>query len=90
MAQNTNLDSNQIGQLLQIAAPLVMGALGQQQQSQGLGPNGLAALLGGQQQAAQQANPSMMGTLNQLLDQDKDGSALNDIWGMVRRFFSRG
>lgn len=90
MAQNTGLNSNQVSQLLQIAAPLVMGALGQQQQSQGLGPNGLAALLGGQQQAAQQANPDMMGMLNQLLDRDKDGSALNDIWGMVRRFFSRG
>lgn len=90
MAQNTSLNSNQIGQLLQIAAPLVMGALGQQQQSQGLGPNGLAALLSGQQQAAQQANPDMMSLLNQLLDRDKDGSALNDIWGMLRRFFRKG
>jgi hypothetical protein len=87
VAQNSNLNSNQVGQLLQIAAPLVMGVLGQQQQSQGLNPSGLATLLGSQQQAAQQANPGMMGMLNQLLDQNKNGSALDEIWGMVRRWF---
>lgn len=87
MAQNTNLSSNQIGQLLQVAAPLVMGALGQQQQSQGLDASGLASLLGNQQQAAQQANPNMMSTLNQLLDMDKDGSALDDIFGFLKRLF---
>ncbi len=90
IAQNTNLNSGQIGQLLQIAAPLVMGSLGQQQQAQGLDPSGLSALLGGQQQATQQANPDMMGMLNQLLDRDKDGSALDDIWGFLRRLFGRG
>ncbi len=44
IAQNSGLNSNQISQLLQIAAPLVMGYLGKQQQSQGLNPSGLAAL----------------------------------------------
>ncbi|MCP4425840.1 MAG: DUF937 domain-containing protein, partial [Chloroflexi bacterium] len=76
LAQNSGLNSGQAGQLMQIAAPLIMGSLGQQQQTQGLNPSGLAALLGGQQQASQQANPDMMNMLNQLLDQDKDGSAL--------------
>ena len=90
LAQNSNLNSGQMGQLMEIAAPLIMGSLGQQQQAQGLDPSGLASLLGGQQQAAQQANPDMMGMLNQLLDWDKDGSALDDIFGMLRRFFSRG
>ena len=89
MAQNAGLNSGQMGQLMQIAAPLLMGQLGQQQQSQGLNASGLASLLGGQQQAAQQANPDMMGMLNQLLDMDKDGSALDDIWGLLRRFLGR-
>jgi len=89
IAQNSGLNSNQISQLLQIAAPLVMGYLGKQQQSQGLNPSGLAALLGGQQQAAQQANPNVMSMVNQLLDQDKDGSAVDDIFGMLRRWFSK-
>ncbi len=89
IAQNSGLDSSQISQLLQIAAPLVMGSLGQQQQSQGLDASGLAALLGGQQQAAQQTNPTMMSMLNQLLDQNKDGSVVDDIFSMLRRWFSR-
>lgn len=89
MAQNTGLNSNQVGQLLQIAAPLIMGSLGQQQQSQGLNPSGLAAMLGTQQQASQQANPDMMNMLNQLLDQDKDGTAVDDIFGFLRRLLSK-
>lgn len=89
IAQNSGLNSNQTSQLMQIAAPLIMGALGQQQQSQGLNPSGLAALLGGQQQAAQQANPSMMNMVNQLLDQNKNGSVLDEIFGMLRRWFGK-
>ncbi len=87
LAQSTGLDSAQIGQLLQIAAPLVMGALGQQQQQQNLDPNGLSTFLGGQQQSAQQANPDMMSTLNSLLDMDKDGSAVDDVMGLVGKLF---
>lgn len=87
LAQNTGLQSGQVMQLLQIAAPLVMGALGQQQQQQGLNPSTLAAFLSGQQQQAQQASPDLMSTLNTLLDTDKNGSALNEIAGMVGKLF---
>ena len=89
MAQGSGLNSNQSSQLLQIVAPLVMGYLGQQQQTQGLDPSGLAALLGGQQQAAQQANPDMMSFLNQMLDKNQNGTALDDVLGLVRRLFGR-
>ena len=87
LSQGTGLDANQIDTLLQVAAPLVMGALGQQQQQQGLDSGGLSSFLGGQQQAAQASNPGLMGTLNRLLDFDGDGSAIDDIIGMVGKFF---
>ena len=87
LAQGTGLDTNQIGQLLQIAAPLVMGMIGQQQQQKNLDPNGLSAFLGGQQQAAQQSNPDVMGVLNTLLDSNRDGSAVDDVLGMVGKLF---
>ncbi len=83
LAQNTGLTSDQVAQLLQIAAPLVMGALGSQQQQQGLDPNGLSSFLGSQQQQVQQSQPDIMGTINSLLDANKDGSALDDILGMA-------
>lgn len=83
LAKSTGLDGEKIGQLLQIAAPLVMGLLGRQQQQQGLDPDHLSSFLGGQQQMAQQTNPDLMGTLNTLLDLDRDGSALDDVVGLM-------
>ena len=87
LAQGTGLNGSQVGQLLQIAAPLVMGMLGQHQQQNGFDPNGLSAFLGGQQQQAQQSNPDMMGVLNTLLDTNRDGSAVDDVLGMVGKLF---
>jgi hypothetical protein len=89
LAQGTGLDSGQVGQLLQIAAPLIMGALGQKQQQQGFDTNGLSSFLGGQQQVAQKSNPDMMGVLNNLLDADRDGSALDDILGVVGKLLKK-
>jgi hypothetical protein len=89
LAQSTGLNNGQVGQLLEIAAPLVMGALGQQQQRQGFNTNDLSAFLGGQQQAAQQSNPDMMGMVNSFLDMDQDGSAIDDVLGMVGKLFKK-
>ena len=89
LAQPSGLNSGQTGQLLEIAAPLLMGALGQQQQQNGFDASTLSNFLGGQQQMAQQSNPDMMSTLNGLLDMDRDGSALDDIFGFVRKLFGR-
>ncbi len=85
LAKGTGLDAGQIGQLLQIAAPLVMGALGQQQQKQGLNPQGLTSFLGNQQQTAHKANPDVMSTLNRILDADQDGSGLDEAAGILGR-----
>jgi hypothetical protein len=87
LAQNTGLKSDQVGQLLQIAAPLVMGALGSQQQQQGLDSKGLSSFLGSQQQQVQQSQPDIMGAINTLLDANHDGSSLDDILGMAGKLF---
>lgn len=89
LAKNTGLNDAQIGQLLQIAAPLLMGALGQEQRQEGLDTQGLAAFLGGQKQEVQQSSPDMMSLLNTLLDANRDGSALDDILGVVGKLFRK-
>ena len=89
LAKNTGMKSDQIGQLLQIAAPILMGALGQKQKQQGLDTNGLSTLLGGEQQQAQQAAPDMMSTLNNMLDANGDGSALDEIIGFAGKLFGK-
>lgn len=89
LTKGTGLNNDQVSQLLQIAAPLVMGALGQQHQQQGFDASSLASFLGGQQQMAQQSSPDMMSTLNSLLDFNKDGSALDDILGFAGKLFGK-
>ena len=89
LAQGTGLNLSQIGKLLQIAAPLLMGILGKKQQQNDLDIDGLASFLGGQQKKDQQSNPDMMGMLNNLLDADGDGSSLDDILGMAGKLFGR-
>ncbi len=85
LAKSTGLDAGQVGQLLQIAAPLVMGVLGKQQQTQKLNPQGLSNYLGSEQKKAEKSNPDIMGTLNKILDADQDGSGLDEVAGMLGR-----
>lgn len=87
LTRNTGLNSAQVSQLLQIAAPLVMGMLGKQQKLAGLDPSALAGLLGMEKQQAQNSNPDLMSTLNTLLDTNKDGSALDEIMGIAGSLF---
>ena len=87
LTQATGLNSDQIAQILQVAAPLVMGMLGKNLQQQGYTPQGLSSYLGNQQQQAQQASPDVMGVLNTLLDTNKDGSGLDEAIGLVGKLF---
>jgi hypothetical protein len=89
LAEGSGLNRDQIGMLLQIVAPLILGALGKQQQQQGFNPSDLSVFLGGQKEMDQQSNPDLMSLLNNLLDRDRDGSALDDIFGMLGRLFGR-
>jgi hypothetical protein len=88
ISKASGLDANAVGQLLQIAAPLVMGALGKTTAQQGLNANTLAQFLGGQQQAMQ-SNPQasgVMGLVGSLLDQNNDGNVLDDVARLAGKF----
>lgn len=63
LAQATGLDPSAAGSLLEIVSPLVMGALGKQQQQQGLDAQGLSQYLGEQQQEAAATDPGLMEAL---------------------------
>lgn len=82
VSQASGLDMGKVGPLLAMLAPIVMGALGRSQRESGAGVGDLAGILSG---AAQQtgANSPLMGMLNQVLDRDRDGSAVDDIVGMI-------
>lgn len=80
IAGSTGLDAGQVGKLLAMAAPLVLGALGRQQRSTGMDASGLAGLLGGERQSLEQRAPATQQLLGSLLDSDGDGDVdLTDV-----------
>lgn len=87
LAQATGMDQSSAGGLLETLAPLVMGSLGKAQQQNGLDASGLSDLLNRQQQEAQANAPGAMSMLSSLLDQNKDGSSMDDLQRMAASFF---
>ena len=84
-AEQTGLDSSLLRQMLPLVASAAMMILSQHQQGQ-RGGRGGAATPGGQPMPGQ-AGGSTLGMLNQLFDQDGDGSAVDDLLTMARKFF---
>lgn len=79
VGQMSGLNQNQSGQLLSTLAPILLGALGRQKKQQGLDAGGLASILMGERQQAEQNSPNEMGILGNLLDSDNDGSVVDDV-----------
>ncbi len=75
----SGLDSAKAGQLLAMLAPIIMGALGKTQRSQGLDSGGLGSMLGQEQRRMERRQPGVGGMLGSLLDADGDGSAMDDL-----------
>ncbi len=86
LAQATGMDQSSAGSMLEMLAPIVMGALGKERQEKGLDPSDLSNLLGSQQQQAETDAPDLMGLLGSMLDQNQDGSALDDLKRMAANF----
>ena len=87
LAQATGMDSSSAGGLLETLAPLVMGAVGQTQQQNGLDASALSAMLNNQREEAQTNAPDVMSMLGSMLDQNKDGSAVDDLQRLAANFF---
>lgn len=87
LAQATGMDQGSAGGLLETLAPLVMGSLGRAQQENGLDASGLSNLLNGQQQEAQANAPGAMSMLSSMLDQNNDGSSMDDLQRLAAGFF---
>ena len=87
-AASGNHDWLNLATLLQVSLlTLVMGAVGQTTQQNGLDPAGLSNMLNAQREEAQSNAPDVMGMLGSILDQNKDGSAMDDLQRMAASFF---
>jgi hypothetical protein len=80
LARTAGIDSGTAGQILMMLAPLILGALGKMTRTQGLDTGGLTDVLHRSNTQAQAQAPSGLGAiLGGLLDQDHDGSVVDDI-----------
>jgi hypothetical protein len=79
IGKSTGLNAGQVGQLLAMLAPIVMGFLGRQKRSEGLDGGDLSAMLGKERQRIENAQPGAGGLLSQILDQDGDGDVGDDL-----------
>lgn len=86
VSQQSGLNIGQVAQILMFVAPLVMSYLGKQKQEQGLDAGGLQSMLGQQQQQIQQAPQGSF--LERMLDQDGDGSTMDDIASMAFKYMT--
>lgn len=86
LSQISGLNSGQAGSLLENLAPIVMGQLARTKSSEGLGIDGLSSLLTGERNKAQQQSGGAMDILTKLIDQDGDGSIIDDLGGMLGKF----
>ena len=81
LSQKSGMDAGSVGQILKVAAPILMGVLGKQTQQAGVSDaNGMNALLGSMLGGQPKENQSL---ISSLLDSDGDGSILDDVAGMV-------
>ncbi|WP_432823255.1 DUF937 domain-containing protein [Trichloromonas sp.] len=77
-AEKTGLDTGILKQMLPMVAAMTMGALSKQASATG-------AL--GQLQGGASSGASVAGSLLSLLDFDKDGSVVDDLIGLAKKFF---
>lgn len=89
IGQAAGINPNQVGNLLEMLAPIVMGALGKTTRQQGTGMGGLLDLLGQATGQMQQQQPQAFNLVNLLLDQNRDGNVVDDVVRMLGNFLKR-
>lgn len=83
LSSKSGLDTGSIATILKVAAPILMGYLGQQSKQQNVSDsNGIGDLLGGLMGGGDTAN-KQQSLIESFLDSDGDGSILDDVASMA-------
>jgi hypothetical protein len=82
LGAKSGMDAGSVAQILKVAAPILMGVLGNQAKKQNVSSsNGIEGLLGGLLGGSSPQNEQSF--LESILDADGDGSVVDDVAGMV-------
>jgi hypothetical protein len=87
ISKDSGLGGNSVGKILEMAAPLVMGYLGKK--SGGGDENALGNVINSYLNSEKKQAPKSQSVINQLLDQNNDGSVIDDIARMGMSFLKR-
>ncbi len=89
VSQSSGLDSNGSMKMLQMLAPVLMGMLGQQKKQNNLDAEGIGNLTSmlASNFGSEAETKGIMEAVTNLLDANKDGNVMDDIMGMVGKFF---
>ncbi len=89
VSQSSGLDTNGSMKMLQMLAPILMGMLGQQKKQNNLDAKGLGNLTSmlASNFGSEAGASGIMEAVTNLLDANKDGNVMDDILGMVGKFF---
>lgn len=77
ISRDTGLSGQSVSQILEIAAPMVMGLLGKK--SSGGSSSAINSLLNGYIKTEQKKASQSHSVISQLLDQDNDGNVMDDV-----------
>lgn len=81
ISKMSGLDNSKTGSLMTMLAPMIMGMLGKAKRENNLDSSGISDLLSGTVQKNSNSNP-MLSLATKFLDQDGDGSIMDDIAGI--------
>ncbi len=80
ISKTSGVDAGSVAQIIKMAAPILMGVLGNQKRKDNVGESGIGDLLGSVLGKNTNHDQSF---LTSLLDADGDGSVIDDVAGMV-------
>ncbi len=86
-SEKSGIDASILKKLLPMVAAMTMGGLNKQSQSSSSGLGGLLGSLAKGSLGSQRKSSGIDNILGGLLDTDKDGSILDDVMGMAKKFF---
>ena len=89
VSQSSGLDTNGSMKMLQMLAPVLMGMLGQQKKQNNLDAEGIGNLTSmlASNFGSEAGASGIIDVVTNLLDANKDGNVVDDIMGMVGKFF---
>lgn len=91
VSQNAGIGGGQASQVLQILAPIVLNALGNQSQQSagGINVGNIAGILSNFVGNQQQQAPQHQDLISKIIDRNGDGNVVDDVVGMLGNLFKK-